>query len=1143
MHNNDELAKLPEGALIAARRNSAGITIDTPAAGLALSGGGMRSATFNLGLLRGLAKTGQLHRFDYLSTVSGGGYIGAAFGRLFNASAKAKVVEAGVSADGSLWLWWLRNNGRYLAPAGARDALMAFSSMLRGFVATQLEVAVLMLFLAWLVLLPHMVITLWRPDPWLDSAVYRLASGWFLIALLPLFACVVLSWAYWFSRSNKRWSAALKETAAMACAGIAAGWLFHTAWGAYQTEQGWMIYAAVATWLAAVPCGWLFRLRIQQKITAEQRLRLTVNLGWAVAACIACGLFGLMDAASWYAVVNVNAWFNGISPLWASTGLFGSTGVLAVLARAVMPRVLEMFNKPKGPHVAVDKLANLAGILILLMLMCFWVIALQVFVFLCSTLAAADDSTAPLLHAGLALLVLGIYVLLSGANLEQVNLASLHHFYRSRLARAYISTGNSGVIPPAPRHAAGVLHDCAARGRKLWAGLSGLAGFPVTAQPGPRFPASPLVKANRTLIQQLHSIRNFLDNDDVPLPDYAPHRYGGPMHLINCCINQTVDDRTGTYNADRKGVALTVSALGVETGTQLPVPCAALRRTTLAQWTEISGAAVSSGMGSQTSPGLAALLFLSGLRLGYWIENLLPGAKKPRRFMGWIAKYRATKNELLASFPGLNDGYWYLSDGGHFDNTGIYALLKRQLPLIVAADCGADPDYTFQDLENLIRKAKIDYDTDIEFLKPDSLAGELGADTQYFGTPATITATPGQACLLLAKITYANQSLGSLLVVKPRMIDDRRTSQPFDLVGYADRNPVFPQHSTADQFFDEAQWESYQRLGVLLGSLLDGQRLLKLQAATRYGDVDTHASAASPAPAAETPAADSPAMVRRRRVAALQSSVGFGVSAGLAFALFQAFEPGQTKTQAEAPSYEAVLQQLDSAVSTPPWSMAQLSRLFDRLEAASTALPDSAVYSKDLAYLQARLAERCGAGVGRAEACDLPSLLYQPARSSVYRQYWFGLEAPHAIPHRDLPAQDTPPAGQPVEVRASGASLAPCSLAGRAGASLYTEIYSENERSAAVAFVQGLPKGVLRPQGIENITQARRGQPVPWPSVMIVYQNPADAPCAQALADYYEVRHGRQARVLPRPNPQASAPSIIELWIPPVPLTQVSSAR
>jgi len=46
-------------------------------AALCLSGGGIRSATFNLGILQGLAQSGLLSRFHYLSTVSGGGFVGA----------------------------------------------------------------------------------------------------------------------------------------------------------------------------------------------------------------------------------------------------------------------------------------------------------------------------------------------------------------------------------------------------------------------------------------------------------------------------------------------------------------------------------------------------------------------------------------------------------------------------------------------------------------------------------------------------------------------------------------------------------------------------------------------------------------------------------------------------------------------------------------------------------------------------------------------------------------------------------------------------------------------------------------------------------------------------------------------------------
>src|SRR5205809_5803092 len=46
-------------------------------AALCISGGGIRSATFGLGILQGLARCGLLSKFHHLSTVSGGGYIGS----------------------------------------------------------------------------------------------------------------------------------------------------------------------------------------------------------------------------------------------------------------------------------------------------------------------------------------------------------------------------------------------------------------------------------------------------------------------------------------------------------------------------------------------------------------------------------------------------------------------------------------------------------------------------------------------------------------------------------------------------------------------------------------------------------------------------------------------------------------------------------------------------------------------------------------------------------------------------------------------------------------------------------------------------------------------------------------------------------
>ena len=67
----------PDGDAGTLYRYAHNLADDAAITGLCISGGGIRSATFGLGVLHGLALKGLLGRFDYLSTVSGGGYIGS----------------------------------------------------------------------------------------------------------------------------------------------------------------------------------------------------------------------------------------------------------------------------------------------------------------------------------------------------------------------------------------------------------------------------------------------------------------------------------------------------------------------------------------------------------------------------------------------------------------------------------------------------------------------------------------------------------------------------------------------------------------------------------------------------------------------------------------------------------------------------------------------------------------------------------------------------------------------------------------------------------------------------------------------------------------------------------------------------------
>lgn len=67
--------------------------------GLCLSGGGIRSATFNLGLIQAFFRKKLLKRVDYLSTVSGGGYIGACLTSLLNSTPPTKNEQGNDKYD------------------------------------------------------------------------------------------------------------------------------------------------------------------------------------------------------------------------------------------------------------------------------------------------------------------------------------------------------------------------------------------------------------------------------------------------------------------------------------------------------------------------------------------------------------------------------------------------------------------------------------------------------------------------------------------------------------------------------------------------------------------------------------------------------------------------------------------------------------------------------------------------------------------------------------------------------------------------------------------------------------------------------------------------------------------------------------
>ena len=216
----------------------------------------------------------------------------------------------------------------------------------------------------------------------------------------------------------------------------------------------------------------------------------------------------------------------------------------------------------------------------------------------------------------------------------------------------------------------------------------------------------------------------------------------------------------------------------------------------------ISGAAASSNMGYYTtSPVLSLVLTFFNVRLGWWLGN--PGAAGKNTF-----DLRAPTSSVMPVIQeafGMTDDenkYVYLTDGGHFENLGIYEMVLRRCHLIVISDAAADPDYNFGDLGNAIRKVRIDLGVPIEFTSMPIFKKDPTSDDSRKGTYWAI-----------AKIRYScmdgDVQDGLLIYIKPAVYG----REPGDVLEYKKSHSTFPHQSTADQFFDEPQFESYRILG------------------------------------------------------------------------------------------------------------------------------------------------------------------------------------------------------------------------------------------------------------------------------------------------------------------------------------------
>jgi predicted acylesterase/phospholipase RssA len=1127
---------------------------DLPRVGLALSGGGIRSATFCLGLLRGLAQNDLLKRIDYLSTVSGGGFVGAMLGRLISRVGLPEAQQA-LAHGRSLLMWWLRSNGRYLTPAGSRDIGMALATYVRAWLAMQLEFAMVCLLLAMLIVAPHVLQE--------ATHVLSVADGDWPAAIVPWWP-MAIAWLaftlpyaiapYWIvrdppmqppddgvdqrskekkvsqdspPRSYKLW---IWRLLALAVSLVLVG-VIVVCQPSPRPGVTILMLLIVAGLVTGIIATWW---RLPAPLASDRSLQaarlrneLTRALRWAGLVGLVLLGFGVLDWASW----GVLRWLgrDEHQENWVLSGA-GVWGLVLLLLRAFAEPLQKIGTAAEGRSMRNwgPQLLNLFGIAAGVLLFFLWLIAVQWFVF--DNPWPAPPQIRATWAPAVVLTVALFWALGTGWLSDAANASSLHSFYRARLTRSYLSIGN-------PK-----------RGMEAPASL-----------------------ATGEAIQRLQPVTEVIEGDDTSLLHYADsHARGAPVHLINACLNQTLDDRSGLYNADRKGQMLTVSSWGFELGLDRAIGFKQTRYDpgTLGRWVAISGAAVATGAGSFTSRGWAAMMFLLGIRLGYWIKA--PGGGSATGYddkWTWrqLVKQAMLQAEAMATFRGLARPWWYLSDGGHFENTGVYPLLRRELDFIVVADCGADPRFEFNDLENLIRKARIDFDADIAFYTKEDAQALLAENAQALTvlSPEDIANNYSARGVLLARITYHRsdptcQRAGTLLIVKPNLHE----TLDADVLAYASRNPEFPQQSTGDQFFDEAQWESYQRLGEDFGRAMTPAWLACLPGWNRRALRSTGAVTPMKNPQ-KAVAAEVPAWRQTAKAAAVGTTIGLGAFATAALGVWQVLDQwGKANVELErklTAASEKSVTALAMLTAQPPEMTGDTQilarqaldlRRETKLSAQSRDALDQAIVAMNkrcssLASVQDSTLQPlrifCGDWTARGSGKDSGGLAY-----------WTRPTPEPVVTRERRTAQSAVPGSKalPVPGRAPSSVLPPADVRDSASAAvatacvktrLFVQIYDEERRPAISEFLARLEKsGFKGAQGIENVTataDAMGGRrPIPWPWPTLIVHDVASLECVDALMAAIEQdgRLGGSAQIKPLPIQFKPRPGVIELWLPPM---------
>lgn len=782
-------------------------------AALCLSGGGIRSASFGLGVLQALARCRWLENFHYLSTVSGGGYIGSWFSAWRSVQEDDEVIAGLTSMEEEgaepSQIRGIRRYSNYITPQ-----LGLFSAD----TWTVLAIYLRNLVLNWLLFLPFFMGCLLFPQ-WAARAL-EWAHGsdlhpgpWLIAGCVPLtfaLSCAVCgrfrSRSPWLTRGRFLILvlAPIVLSAMLFTIAVALGGL-HRALGGHHNDRneqlvvgalvGALIYAvawaigriAAQRWderilLGDLSCWILSGAAVGLVIAAG--MHIASGHSWDAKRTAILGLSGVVLAylggdilyvgASSFSrrgdmdrewLARASAWLGAAAVLWglgSALAIYGPTllhyrgslsiagGLSGIATLFLGPSALTAATKA-GTVLEHIPLTRIVSVLAAIFAAILGVLIASLGALVIEQVAGCDPAsdvwTEPTI---IALLIGGAFLVSFFVN---VNRFSLHALYRNRLVRAFLG---SARIP----------------GNRM-------------ADPFTRF--------------------DEMDNPRMakvtPLTGTRANRL---FHVVNTTLN--VVSTSNTAWQERKAESFTItrkhcgnSFVGYQPTEKYGDPRGGI---TLGTAMAISGAAVSPNEGYNSSPLVGFLMALFNVRLGWWLGN-------PRRKKCYRDGPRLGITPALKELAGAttDEGRWiYLSDGGHFDNLGLYEMVRRRCRFIVVIDAGCDPEVKLEDLSNAVRKIYIDFGVTIKF-------GNFAIQPRK--DPPVPGARYATASIIYPKTAGTPRGAkeprsGWLLYIKPTFYN----TEGVDVRGYAYQHPTFPHESTTDQWFSESQLEAYRALGA-----------------------------------------------------------------------------------------------------------------------------------------------------------------------------------------------------------------------------------------------------------------------------------------------------------------------------------------